>query len=262
VDALAQSCDVFFYEIGGGFEETNVNGLGVDRLAEYSRAFGLGQVTGIDIPGEAAGLIPTPLWKRQRYQETWTTGNTYNMSIGQGDVLATPLQMANAMAVVANGGNLYVPQFVHHIEDAEHNIIKDWAPVISSTLEIDETVWQIVREGLDLAVSERGTGSRALLDDLEINVAGKTGTAEYCDDIALKAGRCDVAEGQTLPTHAWFMAYAPEEAPEIVVLAWVYDGGEGSVVAAPIVRDVMQFYFRRSMGLLGDEAPGDTDTEP
>ena len=140
--------------------------------------------------------------------------------------------------------------------------IKSWAPIISSTLEIDEAVWQIVREGLDLAVSESGTGSRALLDDLEINVAGKTGTAEYCDDIALKAGRCDVAEGQTLPTHAWFMAYAPEEAPEIVALAWVYDGGEGSVVAAPIVHDVMQFYFRRSRGLLGDEAPEDPDTTP
>ncbi len=262
VDALAQSCDVFFYEIGGGFEETNVDGLGVDRLAAYAREFGLGHETGLDIPGEAAGLVPTPLWKRQRYQETWTTGNTYNMTIGQGDVLVTPLQMANAMAVVANGGVLFTPQIVHHIEDADHNTIKSWTPIISSTLEIDEAVWQIVREGLDLAVSESGTGSRALLDDLEINVAGKTGTAEYCDDIALKAGRCDVAEGQTLPTHAWFMAYAPEEAPEIVALAWVYDGGEGSVVAAPIVHDVMQFYFRRSRGLLGDEAPEDPDTTP
>ncbi len=262
VEALAQSCDVFFYEIGGGYEESNIEGLGVDRLAKYARAFGLGQITGVDIPGEAEGLVPTPLWKRQRYQETWTTGNTYNLAIGQGDMLATPLQMANAMAVVANGGVLYVPQFIHHIGDAEHNIIREWTPVISSTLEIDETVWQLVREGLDLAVSEQGTGSRALLDDLGINVAGKTGTAEYCDDIALKAGRCDVAEGQTLPTHAWFMAYAPVEAPEIVVLAWVYDGGEGSIVAAPIVRDVMQFYFSRSQGLLGDEAIQDPDTAP
>ena len=134
--------------------------------------------------------------------------------------------------------------------------------VISSTLEIDETVWQLVREGLDLAVSESGTGSRALLDDIGINVAGKTGTAEYCDDIALKAGRCDVAEGQTLPTHAWFMAYAPVQAPEIVVLAWVYDGGEGSVVAAPIVQDVMEFYFRRSLGLLGVEAAQEPEITP
>ncbi|MDF1514973.1 MAG: penicillin-binding protein 2 [Anaerolineae bacterium] len=262
VEALAQSCDVFFYEIGGGFEEANIDGLGVDRLATYARKFGLGQVTGIDIPGEAAGLVPTPLWKRQQYQETWTTGNTYNLSIGQGDMLATPLQMANALAVVANGGVLYKPQFVHHIEDAEHNTIKAWSPVVSSTLDIDETVWQIVREGLDLAVSESGTGSRALLDELGINVAGKTGTAEYCDDIALKAGRCDVAEGQTLPTHAWFMAYAPAEAPEIVVVVWVYDGGEGSVVAAPVVREVMQFYFQRNLGLLGDEAPPDSETLP
>ena len=125
VDALAQSCDVFFYEIGGGFEESNIEGLGVDRLAAYARAFGLGERTGIDIPGEAEGLVPTPLWKRQQYQETWTTGNTYNLSIGQGDMLATPLQMANALAVVANGGILYKPRFIHHIEDAEHNIILD-----------------------------------------------------------------------------------------------------------------------------------------
>lgn len=262
VDALAQSCDVFFYEIGGGFEEADFEGLGVDRLAEYAKSFGLGERTGVDIPGEADGLVPTPLWKRQQYQETWTTGNTYNLSIGQGDLLATPLQMANALAVVANGGILFQPQFIHHIEDAEKNIIQGSIPVISSTLNIDETVWQIVREGLDLAVSDSGTGSRALLDDLGINVAGKTGTAEYCDDIALKAGRCDVAEGQTLPTHAWFMAYAPFEAPEIVVLAWVYDGGEGSVVAAPIVRDVMQFYFSRSQGLLGDKAPQESEIAP
>lgn len=262
VDALAQSCDVFFYEIGGGFEENNLEGLGVERLAAYSRMFGLGAVTGIDIPGEAAGLVPTPLWKRQRYQETWTTGNTYNMSIGQGDMLATPLQMANAMAVVANGGMLYKPQLVHHIADADHNIIRDWSPVLSDTLEIDATVWQIVREGLDLAVSESGTGSRALLDELAINIAGKTGTAEYCDDIAFEAGRCDVPEGQTLPTHAWFMAYAPVEAPEIVVLAWVYDGGEGSVAAAPIVKDVMEFYFRRSLGILSDVQSEDVELIP
>jgi penicillin-binding protein 2 len=170
--------------------------------------------------------------------------------------------MTNAMAVVANGGLLYKPQLVHHIADADHNIIRDWSPVVSDTLEIDATVWQIVREGLDLAVSESGTGSRALLDELEINIAGKTGTAEYCDDIAFEAGRCDVPEGQTLPTHAWFMAYAPVETPEIVVLAWVYDGGEGSVAAAPIVKDVMEFYFRRSLGILSDVQSEDIESTP
>ncbi len=260
VDALAQSCDTFFYEIAGGFEETKFQGLGIERLAAYARLFGLGAPTGIDIPGEASGLVPTPAWKRRTYQETWTTGDTYITGIGQGNLLVTPLQMANAFAVVANGGTLYVPQIIHHVEDAEGNIIRPFTPIISDTLDIAASVWQIVREGLDLAVSETGTGRRAELTDLGINVAGKTGTAEYCDDIALKAGRCDVEEGKTLPTHAWFVAYAPFEAPEIVVLVWIYDGGEGSVAAAPVTQKIMEFYFRRSLGI--PETPeGETPTE-
>jgi penicillin-binding protein 2 len=255
VDAIAQSCDIFFYQVGGGLEETEFEGLGVDRLASYAREFGLGSVSGLDVPGEAAGLVPSPQWKRQTYQETWTTGNTYNFSIGQGDLLVTPLQMANALAVVANGGTLYTPQVIHHIEDVDGNVIRDFQPVVSHTLQIDQAVWQVVREGLDLAVSETGTGNRALLDDIGVNLAGKTGTAEYCDDIALAAGRCDVAEGETLPTHAWFMAYGPVEAPEVVVAVWVYDGGEGSVRAAPVAKDILEFYFRRKLGLLDAEEP-------
>jgi len=251
VDALAQSCDIFFYQVGGGLKEIEFEGLGVDRLAAYATEFGLGNPTGIDIPGEAGGLVPTPLWKRQVYQETWTTGNTYNFSIGQGDVLVTPLQMVNALAVVANGGVLYKPQVVHHIEDADGNTIRPFTPVVSHTLQIDQAVWQIVREGLDLAVSETGTGNRALLDEIGINLAGKTGTAEYCDNIALEAGRCDIAAHETLPTHAWFMAYGPAEAPEIAAIAWIYDGGEGSVTAAPVIKEVLDFYFRRELGLLG-----------
>ena len=261
VDALAQSCDVFFYEVGGGFEETNFEGLGVERLADYATRFGLGSPLGIDIPGELSGLVPTPQWKRLTYQETWTTGNTYNFAIGQGDLLATPLQMASAMAIVANGGTLYQPQVIHHIADAEGNIIVPFTAKEIHRLDIAESIWQIVREGLDLAVSETGTGRYAQLEELGINVAGKTGTAEYCDDIALKAGRCDVAVGETLPTHAWFMSYAPVEAPEIVVLAWVYDGGEGSVISAPIAHDVMDSYFRRSRGLLEETTPEETTEE-
>jgi penicillin-binding protein 2 len=253
VDAIAQSCDIFFYQVGGGNEETDFEGLGVERLAAYAREFGLGTPSGLDIPGEAGGLVPDPQWKRQTYQETWTTGNTYNFSIGQGDLLVTPLQMANALAVVANGGTLYETRVIHHVEDAEGNVIQPFSPSISHTLEIDQAVWDLVREGLDLAVSETGTGNRALLDDIGVNLAGKTGTAEYCDDIALEAGRCDVAEGETLPTHAWFMAYGPTEAPEVVVVTWIYDGGEGSVTAAPVVKEVLEFYFRRKLGLLETE---------
>jgi len=266
IGALAQSCDIFFYQVGGGFEETEFTGLGVDRLAAYARLFGLGSRTGLDIPGEAAGLVPTPQWKRQTYQETWTTGNTYNLSIGQGDLLVTPLQMANALAVVANGGTLYAPQLVQHVSDAAGQIIRPYVPTISQTLSIDAAVWQTVREGLDEAVSETGTGNRAQLEDLGINLAGKTGTAEYCDDIAYAAGRCDVEADETLPTHAWFMAYGPFEAPEVVVLVWIYDGGEGSVTSAPVAKEVLDFYFRRQLGLLdveeSDASEGEESTIP
>lgn len=270
VDALAQSCDVFFYEVGGGFEETDFEGLGVERLADYARQFGLGAPTLIDIPGEDGGLVPDPDWKRRTVRETWTTGNTYNLAIGQGDLLATPLHMANALAVVANGGTLLNPQVVHHIEDAEQNVIRPFEPSISHTLAVDAAVWQVVQEGLDLTVSESGTGNRAVLDEIGVNVAGKTGTAEYCDQIAFEAGRCDVEDYETLPTHAWFMAYASSETPEIVIAVWIYDGGEGSVQAAPVAREVLEFYFRRKLGLFdvggeeeaGDEAPAPETATP
>lgn len=253
VDALAQSCDIFFYHVAGGFQQTRFTGLGVERLAAYSRMFGLGAVSGLDIPGETPGLVPDAQWKRRWKQETWTTGDTYNFGIGQGDLLVTPLQMANMMALTANGGTLYAPQLVHHVQDSDGTIIRPFAPIVKTTLQIGQPVWQIVQEGLDLAVSPGGTGRNALLNELGINVAGKTGTAEYCDDIAYRAGRCDIKPEETLPTHAWFIAYAPVEAPEIAVAVWVYDGGEGSTAAAPIAREIMEFYFRQSRGLLEPE---------
>ncbi|MFP4343835.1 MAG: penicillin-binding protein 2 [Anaerolineales bacterium] len=262
VEGLAQSCDVFFYEVGGGFPETNFEGLGVQRLAAWSEAFGLGQPTGIDIPGELdVGVtdpenhimfVPDPKWKRDVYQETWTTGDTYLMSIGQGFVNVTPLQMANVMAAVANGGTLYRPQLIHHIVDIEGNSVAEFQPEVIRELEVDDAVWSIVREGLEGAVY----GGTAPLAQVEgMRVAGKTGTAEYCDDLAIKAGLCPVPEGQVLPTHAWFMAYAPAEAPEIAVVAWIYNGGEGSKVAVPVAQQVLDFYFKRATGQLPVEEP-------
>ncbi len=265
VDAIAQSCDIFFYHVGGGYEPSNFKGLGVDRLATYAREFGLGKKTGIDIPGEQGGLVPTREWKRENYHETWTTGNTYNLSIGQGDLLATPLQMANIAAAVANGGHIYRPQVVHHIADADDKVIREFKPDLLHKIELPETIWQIVREGMVQATAESGTGWRAQPDpEVGVWVAGKTGTAEYCDNIAYKAGRCDVAEGETLPTHAWFMGYAPAEAPEIVVVAWLYDGGEGSTVAAPVVHEVMDFYFRRKLGIpkIEEGEEGESESAP
>lgn len=261
VDALEQSCDVFFYEVGGGFPDTNFEGLGVNRLAQYAEAFGLGYPTEVDIPGEPDAkvvndedrimFVPTPLWKRQTYQETWTTGDTYNMSIGQGFLNVTPLQMANIMAGVANSGVIYRPQIIHHVVNVDGAVVRPFTPEVLHELPIDDAVWPIVHEGLEKAVSE-GTATRAQIDG--VSVAGKTGTAEYCDDLAIEAGLCPVPAGKTLPTHAWFMAYAPAEAPEIVVVAWIYNGGEGSTVSVPIAHDILDFYFKRAAGQLDPEA--------
>ncbi|HEY88466.1 MAG TPA: penicillin-binding protein 2 [Thermoflexia bacterium] len=257
VDALAQSCDVFFYEIGGGFPDSQLEGLGVKRLAAWAEKFGLGAPTGIDIPGEWQYdvSVPDDKWKREVYQESWTTGDTYNMSIGQGFLAFSPLQMVNALVAVANGGTLYQPQVIHHITDAEGNVIQEFQPQVIRELAVDDAVWAIVHEGLERAVTD-GTSTGAQIEG--VRVAGKTGTAEYCDNLAQEADLCPVPAGQTLPTHAWFMAYAPAEAPEIAVVAWVYNGGEGSEVSVPITHAVLDFYFKRAAGELpvaGEEVP-------
>ncbi len=250
--ALAQSCDIYFYKVGGGFEEAELKGIGVQRLTDYARRFGLGSTTGIDLYGESAGLVPDDRWKRLVYQETWSTGDTYNLSIGQGFLTTTPIQMANVVAAIANGGTLYRPQLIHHIVDAEGNLIRGFQPEVIRELELSPEVIATVRTGLELAVSE-GTAWRTRLDG--IRVAGKTGSAEYCDDLAIKAGLCPVAPGQTLPTHAWFVGYAPAEAPELAIAVWVYNGGEGSSVAVPIAKEVFQYYFDRQAGKLAIPTP-------
>lgn len=250
VDALAQSCDIFFYKVGGGFEQTRFEGLGVERLVQWTERFGLGEITGIDIPGEYAVPVFGPKSKRELYQETWTTGDTYNMAIGQGFVTVSPLQMANVMAAVANNGTVFKPKLIHHIVDAEGNLVAPFQPEVLRELPVDDAVWRLVQEGLEGAVYG-GTAPKAQVEG--VRIAGKTGTAEYCDNLAQKAGLCPVPAGKTLPTHAWFMAYAPAAAPEIVVVAWVYNGGEGSTTSAPIAQKVLDYYFKRAAGQL--EAP-------
>jgi penicillin-binding protein 2 len=247
VGGLANSCDIFFYKVGGGFEEDDFEGLGADTMAEYARYFGLGAPTGIELPGESAGLVPTPAWKRQTIGENWTTGNTYNMAIGQSYLQVTPLQMLNVMVATANGGTLYQPQIVHHVTDADGNMLRDFTPIISQTLPVAPENWSIVHEGLEGAVVY-GTAPLAQVEG--VRVAGKTGTAQYCDDIALELGIC--GEGLDMPEHAWFMAFAPVEEPEIAVIVFIYSGGEGSAVAAPVAQEILDWYFHHD-----DPAPAD-----
>jgi len=238
ISGIAQSCDIFFYKTGGGFEEEDFEGLGVESIAQYARLFGLGEPTGVELPAEVAGHVPTADWKRLTYGESWTTGDTYILSIGQGYLLATPLQMLNAANAIANGGTLYRPQVVHHVTDSDGNVVEAFSPDIIRTLPINLENISLVQLGMETAVAA-GTAPKAQLEG--IRVAGKTGTAQYCDDIALDTGIC--GEGLDQPEHAWFLAYAPAEAPEVSVIVFIYNGGEGSVVSVPVANDILEHYF-------------------
>ncbi len=238
VHALAFSCDIFFYQVGGGYER--FHGLGLDRIVQYSRLFGLGEPTGIELEQEAPGLVPTARWKRLTIGENWSTGDTYNLSIGQGYLLVTPLQMLNVMAAAANGGTLYRPRIIHHITDAQGNVVQLFRPEIIRTLPISPENWSLIQQGLEGAVAY-GTATRAQVAG--VRVAGKTGTAQFCDDIARQMGIC--REGFAQPTHAWFMAYAPVENPQIALIVFIYNGGEGSTAAVPVAPEMLGWYFYR-----------------
>jgi len=227
---LAESSDVFFYKLAGGESPDFDTGLGQDRLSAYARMFGLGELTGIDLPGEAKGLVPDQAWKRKTIGNIWTVGDTYNMAIGQGYVLATPLQVADYTAIVANGGTLYKPQLVHAVTDSDGRIVRTIEPQVIRHVAVDPQDLALVREGMREGVTS-GTSINVNLAD--VAVAAKTGTAEYYGP------RVD----GHLPTHAWFTAFAPYDNPQIVVTVFVAGGGEGSAVAAPAAADILRAYF-------------------
>ncbi|HET6445104.1 MAG TPA: penicillin-binding protein 2 [candidate division Zixibacteria bacterium] len=245
VSGISNSCDVYFYKISGGFNQDGevVEGLGVDRLHEYADQFGFGRVQGIELPLEAPGNNPSQAWKRQTQGEPWSTGDDYNMGIGQGFVTATPLQIAQMAAVVASGGFLYRPTIIHHITNEDGEVVQPFEPEVLNSVDVDRQWLDVIAEGMRQVNQEGGTGTSFVdwLDEFGITSAGKTGTAEFCDNIAIKRRWCK--EGQILPTHSWYVGYAPFENPEIVVAAFIFNGDEGSQWAAPVVRDVMAAYF-------------------
>ncbi len=251
VQALAHSCDVYFYEVAGGYfrHGANQDGLGSERLAKYAGYFGLGNLSEIELLGEAEGHVPTAAWLQEFNGEYWGTGNTYHMGIGQGHVLATPLQMANMTAAVANGGALHRPHLVERIVGGDDNAANREVGGELGRLPIDPGHLEAVREGM-LGAVRYGT-SRPDWTGLptEIAVAGKTGTAEICDWVSKgDAGYCRRDREGHLLTHAWFIAFAPYDAPEIALAVFVSGAGldriiEGSQVAAPIAADVLRTYF-------------------
>ena len=250
-EALEVSCDIFFYIVGGGYQD--FAGLGNDLLAYYAHQFGYGEKSGIALPGEHPGLVPTSKWKRLNYAESWTTGDTYNMAIGQGYVLATPLQVVNATAAVANGGILYRPQIVYQIVDAQGHLVRAFQPQIIRKLPVRQEFLQVVRYGMYRAVyGPRGTARPVALPG--ITIAGKTGTAEFAADLD-GDGRIDRDEEGNLPTHAWFTAFAPYEDPEVAIVVFVFGGGEGSATAVPIAREVLATYFNVPANILQTASP-------
>jgi penicillin-binding protein 2 len=238
VRAIAESCDVFFYKVG---EE-----VGVDRLASYAGKFGLGERTGINLDNEGRGLIPTSEWKKKRIGESWQRGETLNISIGQGFNLTTPLQMLVLTSAIANNGTLYQPQVVRRVETADGIEVKNIEPVVTGNLTISPKTMDIVKRGLWEAVNtSKGTARGIKLDQYAIS--GKTGTAQLVTTKEPEAGETDKKDGlfdQNLP-HAWFVAYAPSEAPRIAVAVIVEHGEHGSTAAAPIARELIKAYLEK-----------------
>ncbi len=221
--ALAESVNTFFYIIGGGHQ--NFVGLGLDKLSLYFEKFGLGKQLGIDLPNEASGFIPTREWKEKTKKQPWYIGDTYNLSIGQGDLLVTPLQMASITATVANGGTIFKPHVVKSIINPMDNSSVDIKKEVLATNVIPDNYLQIVRDGMRQAVTE---GSAKALFNLPVKVAGKTGTAQW---------------SSKAPNHAWFTSFAPYDNPQIVVTVLVEEGVEGSASAIPIAHDFYNWWF-------------------
>jgi cell division protein FtsI/penicillin-binding protein 2 len=337
IGGISQSCDVYFYLVGGGSPDLpesvlRSGGLGINDLFRHATALGIGSELGVELPGEVAGRMRDPDWKRRIYGENWSTGDTYNASFGQGYITTTPLQLLFSSAALINGGILYQPTIIHSVLDDEGNVLQPFEPHILRTVNLDahpdptqpiklmlvedmimkgesslaclcepnsqffnelrcnpetyrntvninddpftpelreytvhiphnyvfnasvcdplrfnvryqpafvgETALQIVEQGMRATVTA-GTAQAANLP--YVAVAGKTGTAEYCDDVAWQLNLCLPGNW---PAHAWFTAYAPYEDPEIMVIAFLYNGGEGSLVALPVVMETIEAYYR------------------
>jgi len=230
--ALTESCDVFFYRTGLR--------LGIDRLAWYAKAFGLGARTGVTLDQEARGLIPSSVWKKKRFGVPWQEGETLSVSIGQGYAVATPLQMALLMAAVGNGGTRYRPVVLSRVETMEGEVVYQGEAQEIGRLPVSPRNLKIVQQGIWGAVNgERGTARRVHLNDIEI--AGKTGTSQV-------VGRKESGDEYTPPhlrPHAWFVCYAPTESPKIAIAVVVENGEHGSSAAGPIAREMVRTYLRR-----------------
>jgi penicillin-binding protein 2 len=231
IGAITQSCDVYFYNVGYRFYAAKGS-----PLAEWAKRLGMEKYTGIDIPGEAKGRVPTPAW-RQKYFETevdklWTPGNSINLAIGQGDLEATPLQLAVAYAAIANGGKVVTPHLGLKITDSAGQTVRDLRPAGARRVDMASSTLGLVRRGLfDAANSSSGT-SAVVFAGYDVEIAGKTGTAEVYD--ASRGGYVD---------YAWYASYAPADDPRYAVVVMIEKGGHGGTVAAPATRMIYDSLF-------------------
>jgi penicillin-binding protein 2 len=340
--AIAQSCNVYFYQVGGGNADVaevtlRPGGLDIDNIFRYATAFGIGTELGVELPGENAGRMPDREWKRRNQGQLWSTGDTYNASLGQGYVVVSPLQLISMAATVANGGTLYQPTVIQSYLDSEGNELRPFEAQIVRHVDLEdvqETLvltlvedmimkgpnslactcepdsptsynpvrcnpqtyrntfdlygdgsdireyqvsipenyvfnggvcrpvrfddrfrpafvsqanLDIVQQGMrDAATVGTANPARLVSSDEaqerpDQEIAGKTGTAEYCDNIAFALGLC-VFGGW--PAHAWYVGYADFDDPEIIILGFIYNGNEGSRFALPVVRETMAAYYR------------------
>jgi penicillin-binding protein 2 len=227
--AIVESCDTYFYQLGPK--------LGVDKIAKWSRAFGLGEKTGIALDDERGGTIPDTEWKRKRFRQPWFPGETLSVAIGQGYVTATPLQMANMMAAVANGGKLYRPRLVNKVESVDGATVREYGPELIRTIELKPDTLARVHNALADVVSGAGGTGGAARSQL-IAVAGKTGTAQV---IEMKGAYLKSEQlSQFQRDHAWFVAYAPAQNPRIAIAVLAEHGGHGGSAAAPMAKMVFE----------------------
>lgn len=227
--ALRGSCDVYFYQLG--------EKLGVDKIADYARRFGLGEQTGIGVDNEKSGFVPTIAWKETKLKQKWFRGETLPVSIGQGYLTATPLQLALMTSAFATDGRLFRPHIVKKVLDREGKTTKEFAPELKRVVELKPEHYRLVKEGLFAVVNDTGgTGAAAKLH--EVKVAGKTGTSQV---VKLRDGKN--ASAYQFKDHALFVAFAPYDKPEVAIAVVVEHGQSGGGVAAPIAGQVLRKYF-------------------
>ncbi len=232
---IARSSDVYFYYLAGGYDQdgSHFEGLGSDRVSKYARAFGLGAPTGLDLPGEAGGLVPDAQWKEETIEEPWVLGDTYTYGIGQGYLTTTPVQMAVAAAALANGGDILEPRVVQGFRGDTN--VEPVPPTVRGHVPVDAANLEVVREAMRIAASPGGTAFEGKPDGVAIG--GKTGTAEFGT----------MRPDGSYDSHGWYMGFAPYDNPEIAVIVYI-EHGVGQTYAGPVAKRIFEAYFALPAG--------------